>query len=195
MKTDELIKKLKQLNKSYYAMADFQLLLGQSRPSIRVVLNRLVKSGKLLRLRKNVYVLNEERINYQLIAQQLDRTSYLSFESILSEAGILSQIPQIITLASFKRSKKITLGERAVEYRKLKKEFDFGYYLREGIKSAYPEKALIDLLYLKARGKSYLNLSELDLNDLNKEKVKKYLINYPVKVKKMYRKLIGGSLS
>ncbi|MFH1427767.1 MAG: hypothetical protein ABIG60_04555 [Patescibacteria group bacterium] len=188
MTSEKLIEKLNNYNKSFYSISDLEIITGQSRPVLRVVLNRLVKKNKIIRLQKNLYVLNYN-INYELIAEQLNPESYISFETVLAQAGILSQIPYSLTLATTKRSKTITLGQQEIIYRKIKSSLYFGYFLDNQVKIAYPEKALLDLLYLILRGKSKANLEELDFTKINKESFKKYLAKYPKNVKKKCKEL------
>jgi len=189
MKSEELIEKLNNLNKAYYTAKDIALITGSAIPVVRVLLNRLVKRGKLIRLQKNIYIIKNKLINNELIAQQINTSSYLSFESALNRAGILSQVPYAITLATTKRSKTITLGGQEVIFRKLKNNLFFGYYLENNLKIAYPEKAFLDTVYLISRGKSKANLAEFDLTKLNRARLKKFINKYPKKVKNICKKL------
>ncbi|MFH1522621.1 MAG: hypothetical protein ABIE43_02265 [Patescibacteria group bacterium] len=189
MKSEELIKQLNKYNKAYYTIADIELITGQLNPVVRVLLNRMAKNNKLIRLQKNIYITKEKLINYELIAQQIDSNCYTSFETILSQAGILSQVPYAITLASTKRSKKITLGNQEISYRKIKKSLAFGYYLENNVKTAYPEKALLDTLYLVSRGKLSLSLNELDFSSVNRKRLKNYINKYPKNIREMCKKL------
>lgn len=190
MKSEQFIIKLKQFNKSFYTLADMQIIVMQSRSVLRVLLSRLVKDGKLLRLQKNIYVLKDKVIDYEFIAAQIDSTSYISFESALSVYGILSQIPYVMTFATAKRSKKITLGSQKIVYRKLKMALINNYVLEKNRKIATPEKAFLDTLYMIDRGKMSLSLTELDLSILNKKKLQILVKIYPKNVQKQVAELL-----
>lgn len=185
MKSETLITQLKTLKKPFYTVANFILLTGQTPAVAKVALNRLVKNNKLRRLQKNIYVPKDALINYELIAEQLDIESYISFESALSKYGLLDQIPYALTLATVKRSKTITLGNQQITFRKIRKELAGGYILENGLRIATPEKALLDTLYLITRGKIKLSLKELNLSLINKTKFKQLLKKYPAQVKKL----------
>ncbi len=185
MKSEQLIEKLNKYNKSYYTVADIQKIVVQPRAAVLVMLNRLVKSGKIIRLRKNIYLPKDTLVNYELIAQQLESRSYLSFESALARFGILSQIPYAITLATVNRSKKIFLGEQEIVYRKIDKKLFFNYVDENGIRIATPEKALLDMAYLYARGKVSLNINELNSEGINFRKLKALLKKFPKYVKNL----------
>ena len=46
------------------------------------------------------------------------------------------------------------------------------------IKIATPEKALLDLIYLSVRGQTNFNFTELDLSVINKQEIKKLLVDF-----------------
>ena len=72
----ELIKKLRSFHKSYFTVADLEKVLELKRDSLYVTLNRLVKSGVLIRLAKNVYSLFTEPLGIEKIAGELYFPSY-----------------------------------------------------------------------------------------------------------------------
>lgn len=193
-KDPELITKLKGFNKPYFTVADLEKILGLERNSLYVTLSRLVKSGVLVRLRKNAYKLFIDYADPEKIANELYFPSYLSFESALSVHSILSQVPYTLTFATPRPSKKITLGEIAVEYRHLKRELFFGYSLKDGKYIANPEKALLDELYLMSRGKAKVDIEELDLRDIDSTRLEEYSEKFPPYIGKLLaqvRKYLG----
>lgn len=184
----DIFKKLKALDKPYFTIADFEKILNQKRESLYVTLNRLVKIGLLKRMGRGVYELtfSEERI--EEVANQLYFPSYISFESALSRYGIMSQIPYTLTFATPKKSKKIILAQREIEYRQVKKELFFGYKSQNKVLIAEPEKALLDQIYLYSLGKASVNFKEWDFSKLKKTKLSKFLKPYSKKVKKIVDK-------
>jgi len=178
MTAEKILEKLNELNKSFYTVADIVKISRQSPAVVKVALNRLVKRKKIVRLQKNVYVPAGKIPDYKLIAQQLDLTSYISFETALAQSNILSQLPYSLTLATARRSKKVKLGEQEIIYRKLKPNLIGDYSLVDGLRVASKEKALIDSLYLVSRGKMSLPVDELDMSSINKEKLKKLAKKY-----------------
>jgi len=185
----ELLQVLKGFNKPYFTVADLEKILVMSRNMLYVTLNRLVKSGVLIRLKRGVYQPEFQSLELEKTANELYYPSYLSFESALSKYGILSQIPYSLTFATTKTTKKQSLAGREVEYRQLKDELFFGYTLVGGICLAEPEKALLDQLYLMSRGKIVSDISEWSLVGLNKEKLLKYSRKFPQSVQKKIKEL------
>jgi len=175
----EAVKKLEEFKKDYYTVGDLKKILDISDESLRGQLTRWCKKGLLIRLRKGVYTLYRENINYEKIANQIYYPSYLSFESALSRYGILSQIPYTITFATPKKPKKILLGDTQVEYAKISNKFYFGYVFEEEMYIASPEKALVDSLYFVSKGKKILDIEELYLKNIDKNKLLEFSEIFP----------------
>jgi len=180
----EFLEKLKQFEKKYLTLADFEKLLERERRSLRVLIHRLVKAGFLNQLKPGVYILPENRAYLDKIANQLYYPSYLSFVSALARWGIIGQMPYSLTFATLKKSKKMMLGQTEVVYSQLKPELFFGYKLEGGINIAYPEKALLDQVYLASLGKGFIDYEELTLIDLDKKRFNDYVKRFPKRIRR-----------
>lgn len=189
MKNIELIKILRDFHKSYLTVADLEKVLGFKRDSLYVILNRLVKSGVLVRLGKNIYSLFTETFDIEKIANELYFPSYLSFEQALSQYSILSQVPYTQTFATTRPTKKMVIADVAVEFNHIKKELFFGYLLRNGKNIAEKEKALLDQLYMVSIGKRSINIEELDLKDIDKIKLEEFAKRFPAQINPLLNKV------
>ncbi len=185
----ELIKKLMDLKKPYFTVADLERVLGLKKKTLYVTLNRLTKSGILTRLKKNVYMVFTGGVDAEKIANEIYYPSYLSFEKALSDYGILSQIPFTLTFATLRPSKKLTIADTEVEYSHIKKSLFFGYEIKNEKNIALPEKALLDELYLMSRGLRKINIEELDLREINKERLKEFAGKFPSYITPLVNKL------
>lgn len=186
----EFLKRLRSFDKPYFTVADLEKILGLKRDSLYVTLNRLVKAGVLIKLRRGVYQPEFQVASLEKVANELYYPSYLSFESALSVYGILSQIPYTLIFATIKRSKKLLLAGREVDYRQLKKDYFFGYILKNGIYIAEPEKAVLDQLYMLSKGKTAADIGEWSLVGLKRRKFLEYSKRFPKKVQNGAKKLI-----
>src|SRR4030042_6289781 len=138
----QLVQNLVRFNKPYWSVADLQKILEyKNRQTLLVVLHRLVSQGVLTRMRRGIYRVSINSVEGALLANLLYTPSYVSFESALSRYGILSQIPYTITLATTRRSKKMTLDGTAVEDGQLRGDLFFGYRLEKGRETAAPATA------------------------------------------------------
>lgn len=184
------IQKLEEFKKDYYTIKDLQSIFNVPINSLRVQLSRWCKQGVFIRLSKGIYAPYNAKIEVDKIANQIYYPSYLSFESALSYYGILSQIPYTLTFATQKKSKKIVLKDSQIEYTQLANRLFFGYELENGIYLATPEKALMDMIYIVSKGKRTLNIAELYLKDINKEKFKEISLKFPKNTKVMVTRII-----
>ena len=190
MATKPILRKLLDLGKDYYTTADLEKIFGARRESLLVALSRLVKKGEMVRLQKGLYQLAGIPLNVEKIASEIYQPSYISFETALSKYGILSQIPYALTLATPRRPKKMILQERLVEYRRLKKELFGDFSLQnDGSYLASPEKALLDELYFISKGRATIDLEELDLGEIDRQKLLEIAKKFPLPVQEMVRKI------
>jgi len=191
MRITELIKSLDRLNKPFYSIADLEKITSLSRKSLYVTLKRLVDRGILEKVGLGIYRLFTSKTSMEKIAASLYVPNYLSFESLLSRYGVLNLVPYTITFATTRKTRRITLLGRAIEYRQIKKELFWGYEIKGGIYAAKPEKAFLDLVYLASRGVASVDLDELDTKKLSSKKVKEFSKKFPKYTQKYLRNLIS----
>lgn len=186
---NNFLTKIRDINKDYYTVSDLEKISCQKKKSLLVKLNRLVKNGELKRISKGYYQLAERYVDLEKIITEIYPSSYISFESALATYGILSQKPYALTLATTDKPKKIEMLARLVEFRRIKKDLFFGFDLVEGVYIAKPEKALADMLYMISKGKVTIDFSELDLKNIRKTLLLKYIKKYPLSVQKLVQEL------
>lgn len=190
MKTIEFIKALERLNKPFYTIPDIEKITGQSRKSLFVALKRLVERGVLERMGSGIYRLYSTLPSIERVAASLYMPNYLSFESALSRYGILTLIPYTLTFATTRKTKRFTVEGRDIEFRQIKRDLFWGYEMREGIYVARPEKAFLDLIYFVSRGKSSIDLDEIDMGKLSITKLRRISKKYPVYTKRYLTRIL-----
>jgi predicted transcriptional regulator of viral defense system len=151
-----------------------------------------VKYGVLVRLRQGVYQVSLRRPDFPRIANLLVYPSYLSFESALSRYGILSQIPYVLTFATTRRTRSLTLGDVIAEFHQLKNALFFGYTLDGGLYVAEPEKALLDQLYLASRGLASIAFDEIDPSSLDGDRMRTYASRFPLAIQTAVKKVLDA---
>jgi predicted transcriptional regulator of viral defense system len=159
------------------------LLAGNVDPKlIRIQLSRWVKTGKIYQLRRGLYSISPPYQRKQphpfLVANHLQKASYISLQSALSFYGLIPEVVNITTSVSTGRPERLETPLGTYEFRHIKTELLLGYQLIElGGQNAFvatPEKALLDLIYLQSGGDSPAYLKELRLQ--NTEKLDKDLL-------------------
>ena len=136
---------------------EFLRLITSEEKGFSVQLNRWQDAGKVIKLRKGLYILNEDdrKINPSrlFISKELYRPSYVSMEYALSCYGF---IPERVTDITCITSKKTAVFQNAFGkfiYQHLNQTCFTGFIEAEdeaGLKYfiARPEKAVVDFLYL-----------------------------------------------
>jgi predicted transcriptional regulator of viral defense system len=153
------------------------LLAGRgSAAEVRRQLDRWVKSGRLLRLRRGVYaVAPPYRVGAPhpfLVAYHLRRPSYVSLQSALSHYGLIPEFVPVTTSVTTGRPEELDTPLGRFLFRHVKKSAFFGNMQTEispgqSVFLASPEKALLDLLYLTPGSDSpeYLEELRFELSD------------------------------
>ena len=190
MKTIELIKIMERLDKPFYSISDIEKITGLSRKSLYVTLKRQVDRGILERVGTGIYRTFTAKPALENIAASIYMPNYLSFESALSRYGILNLIPYTMTFATTRKTKRITIEGRDVEFRQIKKDIFWGYDMLGGIYVAKPEKAFLDLVYLASRGVASIDLDEINMKKLSTTSVKKLSKRYPGYTQKYLKKIL-----
>jgi predicted transcriptional regulator of viral defense system len=134
------------------------LLAGPDPPSeVRRQLSRWVASGRLIQLRRGLYVLAPPYAraspNVLAVASQIRKPSYVSLQSALSYHGAIPESVPAVTCVTTGRPGRLETPLGEFLYRHLRPRLFWGYREVEigGGESAYvafPEKALLDLFYL-----------------------------------------------
>ena len=134
------------------------LLAGPDPPAeVRRQLSRWVASGRLIQLRRGLYVLAPPFArtlpNVLAIAVRLRKPSYVSLQSALSYHGAIPESVPAVTCVTTGRPGRLETPLGEFIYRHLRPGFFWGYGEvevggGEGAYVALPEKALLDLFYL-----------------------------------------------
>lgn len=173
MKQVKALQTLQASGKKIFTSADLQKILQTNSNQYAYVLaGRLVKEGILEKVSKGYYILVSNRPSDFELANVLYRPSYVSLESALNFYGILVQSPQQVTSVTMKLTKTLTKGSKTFSYMHLDQKFYGDYELVDGYLIATPEKALIEAMFATALGRSSLAIEELNLQSINKAKVK-----------------------
>lgn len=175
MKIEFFWKTIKKFPKPFYKLVDFEKIFRQDKITIQKSVERLVKAGIIKRLMKDIYVLEDKPQDLTKIAGLLYQPSYLSFESVLFKNGIINQPPFGATFATTRRSKKLELGNGEFWFSQIKPELWWGFDQQDGIFTASPEKAIVDMLYLKNLGQRLFDTDEWYLKQLDMNLLKLYL--------------------
>lgn len=174
---------------------DLAPLLSGSDDARRSVIKRAVKNKVLTRLMRGVYLITEPYakvpINRFEIAQMLEGSSYVSFESALTYHQLIPEAVYVTSCSTYNRSKEIhaELGDFSFQHVPLKNFFLGVERLQEGdavFLMATPWRALADHFFIFKRpwlGPESvfedLRIDEEDLAVFSLEPLKELQLNYP----------------
>ncbi len=188
--------KLQKLRaKVYFKVHDVQEAFGVKQASARVLCHRYVQQGLFVRLKNNFYVLGEKwdnfsRDDFLRLANFLQVPSYISFASALSFYELTTQIQRnFFESASLRRSLKYTAQGISFTFYKLQKPYYFDFMKYNDIFIATKEKAFVDSVYLYSLGKYRLDFHAIDLEKLDKRRMKKLLTPFPSRTQDMIQKI------
>lgn len=181
---------LLRFSKTVFSTKDVALLWGEREErKVSGRLNKYVGVGKLIRIRRGIYAKDENYDRFEL-ANRIYTPSYISFETVLTRAGINFQYYGNIFAASYV-TREIEADGQKISFLKVK---DYvltntnGIEHKEGYSIATKERAFLDRIYI-SKDYHFDNLDALDWDKVfeilpvyrNKrmdEKVKKYFEYY-----------------
>lgn len=150
MNISNLIAKLHQSSKTIFTNKDLALLWEETdKGKLNSKIAYYVKQKALVCLTRGVFAKTKE-YDINELATSIYIPSYISFETVLREAGIIFQHYDAIFISS-KCSKTIVVDDHAFVFRKLK---DFVLYNSAGVLNngnysvASKERAFLDMIYL-----------------------------------------------
>lgn len=178
-------------NLSYFGTNTLSLIYPElSKDSLYANIQRWIKKGYLIQIKKGMYVTKEyfnktEDISSykEFIANKIKYPSYLSTEYVLQKYSILSESVYSYTSISLKTKNVYTNELGQYIYRKITEDLFTGFDVKENgeyqIKEATKAKALFDYIYLKLFRVSkitpeiLLNL-RLNLDEFSKMDIKEF---------------------
>lgn len=140
----------------YFTSAIFYSLAGKAEKTLYNQLDKWVKAGDVVKLRRGLFTLsdNERKVGLskKLTANVLYPNSYISLEFALSYYGMIPEAVFTITSVSTQKTKKFTNAFGEFLYKNIKKNAFFGFQTVKdefGVDCliATPEKALLDHFY------------------------------------------------
>ncbi len=151
--------------KTVFTFGDVALLWGEpGTQAVRVRLSYYVHRGKLYRIRRGLYA-KDRNYNKLELATRIYPPSYVSFETILAQEGLIFQFHAQISVASY-LTREIEVDGQTYSFRRIKTPILanlMGVENRNETSFATRERAFLDTLYLHS-DYYFDNLGGLDWN-------------------------------
>ena len=155
------------LDRLVFTTRELSALTGISISFVSQLLSKLEEKRVLKRVMQGIWAMvYDKRFSSFMLVPFLSPSHqvYVSFISAMHIYGIISQIPQMITVASTSHSKKVITPVGVYQVHQIEPGFFIGFdwHQNGSFLIATPEKALLDSLYVASRkGKRYLSFPEL----------------------------------
>lgn len=145
----------------YFTIEGFRQSAGMDSPEqTRILLHRWVKAGRILSLKRGVYMTTnfytlhvKDALFTEAISAIIFPHSYLSLEFVLQRHNILTEVTYPVTCITPKNTRKTVNKIGAFWYRNIRPDLYYGFTAGEynGIRffTASLAKALFDYLYLR----------------------------------------------
>lgn len=136
--------------KTVFTFKDVSLIWGgNDKKAVIDAVNYYIRAGALYRIRRGIYA-KDARYDKLELATRIFTPSYVSFETVLTEAGINFQFYRRITVASY-QTREIMVEDQTYSYKKIKNTVltnPAGIRHAAGTSVACPERAFLDTLYI-----------------------------------------------
>ena len=167
MSAASALARLRALGKPVVTTDDAALAFGAKRSAATHTLKRLADAGLLKRIRHGLWT-TDLTLDPLVLPEYLTVPfpSYVSFHSALFLHGMVSQIPEVIYVASLAQTRKVRTSLGNFSIHRLAPNVFGGYesVKTSGVRLATPEKALFDTLYLApSRSRLFAHLPEVEL--------------------------------
>ena len=180
---------LRRFGKPVVTTDDVAVRLRTTRSAASRILTRLESSGLVKRLRRGLWSLSPD-IDPLAVPEHLTAPlpAYISLQSALYLHGMISQIPQVVFVASLARTRRVATSIATYSIHRLAPEFFGGYGTDSDhdVKLATPEKALLDVFYLAAaRSRLFARLPELELpSTFSVRKCRRWIAKIPAEYRR-----------
>lgn len=150
------INELLKLDRKLYHTNDLAILWGiANKHNLYMTITRYIDRGVLFPVYKGLYsTVPLTQLNpLELGKAIIHRYTYLSTESVLSQAGIIAQAVYDYTFVA-DQSKRVAVGQWSFRFRKLKDNYLYhpaGIVNQNGILIASIERAVADMLYFNPK--------------------------------------------
>lgn len=177
-------------NQTIFSIQDVALMWGEeNEKTISMRLHKYVKAEKLIRVRRGLYA-KDKNFSYFELATRIYTPSYVSFETVLTRAGVNFQYYGNIFVASY-INREILIGKQKITFVRTKDYVlsnTIGIDHKDGYAIATPERAFLDRIYV-SKEYHFDNVANLNWNKVfeilpfyhNKrleKKVSKYFNDY-----------------
>ncbi len=175
-----ILNQLAESQRGVFTTADLQAAFAEpNRAAIWRRIDAQQRIGSIQRFCRGFYV--TENFDPAVLSQRLDPESVISFETVLARALVIGVDPKNrIRATQLGRPRTYSALGYQIEHFRLTPSLAFGWKVKDGVKMANTEKAVLDVLYFHLRGVRFAFdiYSDLNLAQVNLSLLREYLPRY-----------------
>ena len=171
----------KEKGMKLFSIPELMNLSGQSIPTVRRTVVRLKEKGVLRPIYQGLWGYGRD-ITLEDTFRKIHPDSYISLETVLGRSNIINSMTPDLTCITLNQTRTVQTKIGTILFHQIKRCLFFGF--DEASHAAFPEKALLDDIYLKLKRGLPSVLDDYNLSEINHRKLKNLLIPYPPFVKK-----------
>ena len=161
----DILGRLKEAALPFFSTREAAALTDLSASAVYKHLLVFERAGLICKVRYGCWALDPD-VNPLVYAAwvRAPLPSYVSLYTALYQHGIITQIPQVIYVASLGPTERFETALGTYSVHQVSPEVFGGYIEHDGVRMATPEKAIFDTLYLaRARSGRFAGMTEVEL--------------------------------
>ena len=163
-----------------FCVTDLKAVLDEkSEATLYRKLAELVRTGALIKVTRGFYA--EPIASLATISSRIEPDSYISTGTVLAQKAMIGSIPaRKVQAVKIGRPRTYQCALGTIEHLSIDPKLYFGFISLNGIRSATPEKAFLDVCYFYYKGKrfSFDPASDITLQGLDFALLSSYLSKY-----------------
>ena len=148
-KKGEYLDVLLRSSRTIFSTKDVAFFWSEEREdTVSIRLNKYVRSGKMIRVRRGLYAKDKNYDKFEL-ATKIYTPSYISFETVLANAGVIFQFYGQIFIASYV-TRDVIVDDKTYAYKRIRDSIltnHTGVEAKNNYHVASPERAFLDVVY------------------------------------------------
>ncbi len=174
------ILRLSAAQRGVFSVSDLKTLTAERHDSaFQRRIDALLAAGVLRRFARGWYV--TPSFDAPTLSQRIAPGSVVSFGTVLADELLIGAFPRNQITATWARKTRSRQGlGLQLLHLQIAEPLNFGFEVKDGLRYATPEKAVLDVLYFHQRGRKYVFdiYSDIDYSRLDSRRLQAYLLNY-----------------
>jgi len=174
-----------------FALSDLKVLFRrQAEATLYRTVADMVRQGSLIKVKRAIYATPEATL--AVISARIDPAAYISTGTVLAARALIGVIPaRKIQAVKIGRPRRYCCALGTIEHLSIAPQLYFGFAPADGILTATPEKAFLDVCYFYYKGKrfSFDPASDIAVQGLDRDLLSEFLKPYDRRFAKFVRRV------